>query len=78
MLKKFMLGSAMSIMLFGGSVFADNGHGTHVAGTIGAVSNNGTAIGGNGRDVLLGGAGTDYLSVVVYLMVAGVQYLTVR
>jgi len=78
MLKKLVLGSAMSIILFGSSVFADHGHGTHVAGTIGAVGNNGTAIGGNGRDVLLGGAGTDNLSVVLNLLVAGVQYLVVR
>jgi subtilisin family serine protease len=78
MLKKLLLGSAMSVMLFGTTVFADNNHGTHVAGTIGAVGNNGTAIGRQGNDVLLGSSGTDYLSAAISLLVAGVQYLVVR
>ena len=66
----------MSIMLFGGSVFAETGRGTHVAGTIGAIGNN--AIGGQGSDVLLGSLGTDHISIAVNLFVAGVQYLVVR
>lgn len=73
MLKKLMLGTAMSVMLFGGSVFADTGRGLAAAGT-----NANSAIGRQGSDVLLGGAGTDYLSVAVNLLVAGIQYLVVR
>jgi Ca2+-binding RTX toxin-like protein len=72
MFKKVMLGTLMSVTLLGGSVFADSGRGANIAGTIGNSS-----IGGQGRDVLLGGAGTDYLSVAVNLLIAGVDYLVV-
>lgn len=75
MIKKLLLGSAMSVMSFGTSVFA-NGHGTHVAGTFAAIGNN--AVGGYGRDILIGGAGVDHVSIAVNLLVAGVQYLVVR
>lgn len=74
-MRKYILGSMLSIFFLSGTMIADNGHGTHTAGTIGAMGNNGTAIGGNGRDLLLGGVGTDYLGAAQLLLVAGVQYL---
>jgi subtilisin family serine protease len=74
-MKKVLFAAAMAITVASGAAFADNGHGTHTAGTIGAVGNNGTAIGGQGRDVLIGGVGTDYLGIGVSLVFASVQYL---
>ena len=75
MIRKYILGSTLAIMFLSGSILADGGHGTHTPGTIGAIGNNGASIGGNGRDVLIGGLGSDYLAVAANLMVAGVQYL---
>ena len=58
-----MMKNTLSILLMAtlitSSAFADNNHGTHVSGTIGATGNNGTTSGGSGRDILIGGTGTD-------------------
>lgn len=75
-MKKLVFAVAMAISVASGSAFADNGHGTHTAGTIGAVGNNGTAVGGQGRDVLVGGLGADYLDAAEQLLIVAVQYLT--
>ena len=74
-MRKYILGSMLSVLFLSGTLLADIGHGTHTAGTIGAVGNNGTTLGGGGRDLLLGGAGGDYLEAARLLLVAGVQYL---
>ena len=75
MIRKYFLGSAMAITILTGSIFADIGHGTHTPGTIAAIPNNSTAIGGGGRDILIGGLGDDYLNVATQFLAAGVQYL---
>ena len=59
MIRRNILAITISTLFLSSSIFADNNHGTHVAGTIGAVGNNSTAIGGSGRDVLVGGTGAD-------------------
>ena len=59
MIRRNILAIIISALFLSSSIFADNNHGTHVAGTIGAVGNNGSSIGSQGRDVLVGGTGAD-------------------
>lgn len=75
MFKKFICTSAISIVLLTGSVFADNGRGIHVGGTTGTSDNSTSGTGTNGSDVLLGGAGDDFLPIARAMLVAGVKYL---
>lgn len=64
MIRRNIFGFAMVIVMMAGSTYGqDNGHGTHTAGTIGAIGNNGVYEGGGaGRDVLIGGGGYDRTS----------------
>ena len=74
-MKNLFLATAIAISVASGAAFADNGHGTHTPGTIAAVGNNDTAIGGDGRDVLVGGLGSDHLNVAAQLLVMGLRYV---
>lgn len=79
----------ISVSMLAGMAGGQTGHGTHTPGTIGAVGNNAVGIGGNGRDILVGGRGVDSARPVptgtvqfvdgVSIVVAGIQTLmTIR
>jgi hypothetical protein len=74
MIRKYISSLVIAVCMLTGATFGQNGHGTHVAGTFGAVGNNGVASTSGGQDLLIGGRTSfDLESQIIMLGAAAAQ-----